>query len=331
MRRREFILLGSVVVARPLVARAQQASNPQQQKLYRVGFLFAGTIALRPQAREFWKTLKELGYVEGKNLIVEIREARGELDRLPKLASELVDTHPDVIVAVTNPALAAAKNATRSIPIVMAIVRDPFDNGYVKSLARPDTNITGASYTVSPEIFGKRIQLLNEVIPGHPVIGVIWNSKNEAAAGAVALAEQTAKSVGNKTISLPYQGPVELKSVLERALESHVDALLVMPDPVEFDHRREIIDFTVANRIPAMHPFPEEADEGALAAYGSRLSDEYRRPAYYVGKILKGAAPADLPIEQPTKFEFVINLKTAKALGLTISNQLQLLADKVVE
>jgi putative ABC transport system substrate-binding protein len=282
MRRRNFIgLLGSIATAWPLVALAQQGTGPQQKKVYRIGFLFAGTIALRPQAQEFWKALHDLGYVEGKNLIIEVREARGELNRLPKLASELVDTHPDVIVAVTNAAVAAAKNATQRIPIVMAIARDPLLNGYAKSLARPEGNITGTSNTVSPEIVGKRMQLL---------LGT---------AGLVAFAEQVASSFGNPTISLPFQGPGELKGVLEKSLAEHVGALLVMPDPVEFDHRREIIDFTVAKRIPALHPFPEEAEDGALAAYGSRLSDEYRRPAYYVDKILRGPRLRICPYSSP--------------------------------
>jgi ABC-type uncharacterized transport system substrate-binding protein len=314
MRRRNFIgLLGSIATAWPLVALAQQGTGPQQKKVYRIGFLFAGTIALRPQAQEFWKALHDLGYVEGKNLIIEVREARGELNRLPKLASELVDTHPDVIVAVTNAAVAAAKNATQRIPIVMAIARDPLLNGYAKSLARPEGNITGTSNTVSPEIVGKRMQLL---------LGT---------AGLVAFAEQVASSFGNPTISLPFQGPGELKGVLEKSLAEHVGALLVMPDPVEFDHRREIIDFTVAKRIPALHPFPEEAEDGALAAYGSRLSDEYRRPAYYVDKILRGAAPSDLPIQQPTKFELIVNLKTARALNVIIPTSMLIGADKVIE
>jgi putative ABC transport system substrate-binding protein len=326
------LLSVAAAISWPSVALAQQATNVQQQKVYRVGFLFAGTLALRPQAQEFWNTLRELGYVEGKNLNVEIREARGELARLPTLASELVDTHPDVIVAVTNPSVAAAKNATQNIPIVMTIVRDPLEHGFVKSLARPDANLTGASITVSPEIISKRIQLLNELVSGLPLIGLVWNSENVISASElVALAERVARSTGNQTIKSPYEGPGGIKTMLEKAIEDHVGALLIMPDPVEFDYRREIIDFTVSNRIPTLHAFPEEAEDGALAAYGSRLSDDYRRPAYYVDKILKGVAPADLPIEQPTKFEFVLNLKAAKALGLSISNQTQLLADKVVE
>ena len=178
MKRREFIgAFGGIIAGWPLMALAQQGTGPQQKKVYRIGFLFAGTIALRPQAQEFWKALQDLGYVEGKNLIIEVREARGELDQLPKLASELVDTHPDVIVAVTNTAVSAAKNATQRIPIVMAIARDPLLHGYVKSLARPEGNITGISITVSPEIVGKRMQLLLEMLPGRPVIGMILEPK----------------------------------------------------------------------------------------------------------------------------------------------------------
>src|SRR5262249_18454970 len=326
MRRREFIRLFGSAVIWPVAAQAQQSPNLQRQKVYRIGFLFAGTLALRPQAQEFWKTLHERVYVEGKNLIVETREARGQLGQLPKLASELVETHPDVIVAVTNAAVAAAKNSTQSIPIVMAIARDPLSNGYVQNLARPEANITGASYTISTEIAGKRVQLLREMLPGLSVLGMIWNPKAEGTAAEVAIADKVASSFGSRTISHSYQAPGELKGVLEKCVADRVDALLVMPDPIAFDHRSEITEFLATNRIPAMHPFPEEAEEGGPAAYGSRLSDEYQRPAYYVDKILKGAKPSDLPIEQPTKFEFVLNLKAAKALGLTISNQMQLLS-----
>jgi putative tryptophan/tyrosine transport system substrate-binding protein len=331
MRRREFLGVLGGATACSIAARAQQRTDAQQKRMYRIGFLFAGTIALRPQAQEFWKALGDLGYVEGKNLIVEVREARGELDRLPKLASELVATHPDVIVAVTNSSVAAAKTATQRIPIVMAIVPDPVLNGYVKSLARPEANVTGTSNTISTEIVGKRMQLLLEMLPGRPLVGMIWNPSYVGAAGLVAFAEQVATSFGNPTVSLPFQGPGELKGVLEKSVADHVGGLLVMPDPVEFDHRREIIDFTVAKRIPTLHPFPEEAEDGALAAYGSRLSDEYRRPAYYVDKILKGVAPSDLPVQQPTKFELVVNLKTANALNVNIPPSVLIGADKVLE
>jgi putative tryptophan/tyrosine transport system substrate-binding protein len=326
MRRRDFIsLIGGAAAIWPVAARAQQ-----NERLYRVGLLFPGTLSLRPQAQEFWHALAELGYVDGKNLIIEVREARGELSRLPSLAMELVASHPDVIVAVTNSGIAAAKNATNRIPIVMAIGRDPMGNGFVDSLARPEGNITGSSNTVSSDIVGKRMQILTGILPGHLVIGIIWNPIN-LSAGLVEFAERAASAAGNQTISLPFQRPQELNDVFKKTVAAGTNALLIMPDPVEFDHRREVIDFTLANRIPSVTPFPEEAEEGALAAYGVRLTEDYRQPAYYVAKILQGAKPVDLPIQQPTKFELVVNLKTAKSLNVTIPLSMIVTADKVIE
>jgi putative ABC transport system substrate-binding protein len=327
MRRREFItLLGGAAVTWPLAARAQQAERVQ-----RIGFLFGGTIALRPQAQEFWRALHELGYVEGKNVVIEIREARGEVEQLPKPAYELVGTRPDVLVAVTTPAVAAAKNATQSIPIVMAVVSDPFGNGFVKHLGRPEANITGPSLTISPELVGKRMQLLKEMLPAHSVIGVLSNAKNARPADLVPFAERAGRSLDTPTHSLSFEGPADLKAALERALAAHVNAILITADPVTFDHRREIIDFSLANRIPTFHAFPDETTDGALAAYGASLAESYRRAANYVDKILKGAAPADLPVDQATHFKFAINLKTAKALGLTIPPSVLARADEVIE
>jgi putative tryptophan/tyrosine transport system substrate-binding protein len=326
VRRREFITLLGGAAAWPIAARAQR---PEQ--VPRIGFLFAGTIALRPQAQEFWRALYELGYTEGKNVAIEVREARGEVEQLPKLAYELVSMRPDVLVAVTTPAVAAAKNATQSIPIVMAIVADPLGYGFVKNLARPEANITGPSYTISPEIVAKRMQLLKEMLPEHSIIGVLWNAKNRSTADLVPLAERAGTSQGTPTHSLSIEGPADLKAGLERALAAHVNAILIMADPITFDHRREIIDFSLANRIPTFHAFPDETTDGALAAYGASLSEEYRRAANYVGKILKGAAPADLPVDQATHFKFAINLKTAKALGLTMPPPLLARADEVIE
>jgi putative tryptophan/tyrosine transport system substrate-binding protein len=214
----------------------------------------------------------------------------------------------------------------------MAIVSDPLGNGFVQSLARPEANVTGPSFTVSHEIVGKRMQLLKEMIPARSVIGILWNAKRgPAVAALIPLVEQAGRSLNTATISLPIEGPAGLKAGLQSALAAHVNALLVMTDPVTFDHRREIIDFSLAKRLPTFHSFPEEAADGALAAYGASLSQEYRRAAHYVGKILKGAAPADLPIDQATRFQFAINLKTAKALGLTVPEGLILAADQVIE
>jgi putative ABC transport system substrate-binding protein len=330
IRRRELIAaLGAA--AWPLAAGAQRRTTAQEkEKMYRIGFLFAGTIALRPQAQEFWRKLQELGYIEGKNFFAEVREARGDYDRLPKLASEIVDTHPDVIVAVTSLATAAAKMATQTIPIVMAIIPDPIGLGFVESLARPGTNITGSA-TLQTELYPKRVQLIKEMLPELSILGVLWNEKTPSHRLPAQLAEQAARSLGIPLRSFWVQSPEDLKPVLNKALEEHVSVLLVAGDPLFFDRRADVVAFSLASRIPTFHTLPEEAVDGAVAAYGAELADEYRRAALYVGKILAGASPADLPVEQPTHFQFVLNMKTAKAIGLKIPNSILLLADKVIE
>ena len=329
--RRQFItLLGGAAGAWPLAAKAQQRTNTQTQKVYRIGFLFAGTIALRPQAQEFWRKLQELGYIEGNNLISEIREARGDVDRLPKLASEIVDTHPDVIVAVTSPATAAAKMATQTIPIVMAIVPDPIGLGLVESLARPGTNITGSS-SLAIETIPKRVQLIKEMLPELSVLGMLWNAKVASNRSMFQSAEQAARSLGVPLLSFPVQGPEDLQPILNKVSEGHVSALLVAGDLLLFDRRADVIAFSLASRIPTFHTWPEEAVDGAVAAYGAEIADQYRQAAVYVAKILAGAAPADLPVDQATRFQLVLNMKTAKAIGLKIPDAILLRADKVIE
>jgi putative tryptophan/tyrosine transport system substrate-binding protein len=331
MRRREFITLASgAAIAWPLAARSQQRTNAQEGRIYRIGFLFAGTIALRPQAREFWRKLQDLGYIEGKNFIAEVREANGDVSRLPKLAAEIVDTHPDVIVAVTTPAVAAAKMATQTIPIVMVIASDPIGSGFVKSLARPGANITGPS-TLQTEIIPKRVQLIKEMLPGLTSVGFLWNEKNPANRAQAPLAEQAAKSLDIPFHSFLVRAPEDLKAVLNDGLEKHVSALLVAGDALLFDHRSDVIAFSLVNRIPTFHTLPEEAVDGAVAAYGSELADEYRRAAPYVAKILAGAAPADLPVDQAARFQFVLNIKTARAIGLKIPDSIILRADELIE
>jgi putative ABC transport system substrate-binding protein len=331
MRRREFVtLLGTAAAIWPHRARGQQRTITQTQKVYRIGFLFAGTIAHRPQSQEFWRKLQELGYIEGKNFIAEVREAHGDVDPLPKLASEIVDTHPDVIVAVTPPAVAATKMATQTIPIVMAIVSDPVGSGFVKSLGRPETNITGPS-SQNEDIAVKRVQLIKEMLPELLILGILWNETNAGNVVRLRLAEQAARSLGISIRSFPVRAAEDVKPALHKALEEHVSALLEEGDALIFDRRTDVIAFSLANRIPTFHTWPDEAGEGGVAAYGAELADEYRRAAVYVGKILAGAAPADLPVEQPTHFQFVLNMKTAKAIGLKIPDSILLRADKVVE
>jgi ABC-type uncharacterized transport system substrate-binding protein len=206
MRRHEFITLLGGAATWPLAARAQQAG-----RLRRVGFLFAGTLALRPQAQKFWRRLHELGYIERKNVVIEVREARGKIEQLPKLAYELVSTRPDVLVVAT-PGVAAAKNATQSIPIVMAIVADPLGAGFVKNLGRPEANITGPSYTISPEIVGKRMELFKEMLPERSVIGILWSAMNRLTADLIPVAERAGRSLDTPTLSLSFEGPADLKA-----------------------------------------------------------------------------------------------------------------------
>jgi putative tryptophan/tyrosine transport system substrate-binding protein len=330
MRRREFIAAVAGTVGWPLVVRAQHQTTAQKNNVYRIGFLFAGTLAFRPQAHEFWRKLKELGYVEDKNLIAEIREARGDLARLPKLASEIVDTHPDVIVAVTSGAIAAAKKATQTIPIVMAIVSDPVGLGFVKSIAHPGGNITGTS-TLQADLTTKQVQLVKEIIPELSVLGVLWNEKSPVQQLQVPLAEQAAKSLGIALRTFSVRAPEDVKPALNKVFEERIHAVLVLGDPLLFDRRADVIAFSLANRVLTFHTLQEEAVDGAVAAYGVELADEYRRAAPYVAKILAGAAPADLPVDQATHFQFVLNMNTARAIGLKIPESILLRADKVIE
>jgi putative ABC transport system substrate-binding protein len=323
------VALGGAAVAWPFHTHAQQRTNAQKT-VYRIGFLFAGTIALRPQAQEFWRKLQELGYIEGRDFVAEVREARGDFDRLPKLASEIVDTRPDVIVAVTSQATAAAKMATQTIPIVMAIIPDPVGSGFVKSLARPGTNITGPT-TLQTELIPKRIQLIKEMLPDLSILGMLWNEKSPTHPLQLRLAEQAARSLAITLRSFPVSAPEDVKPVLNKVFEEHVSALLVTGDALFFDRRADVIAFSLANRIVTFHTLPEEAVAGAVAAYGAELADEYQRAAVYVGKILAGAAPADLPVDQATQFQFVLNMKTAKAMGLKIPDSILLRANKVIE
>jgi len=323
-RRKLLVALGAGALSAPFGSFAQQ-----QGKMWRIGFLFAGTLAQRPQAQGFWEGLKELGYVPGKNILIEIREAEGKTEKLPDLAKELVSWKPDVIVAVTPPAVAAAQGATRAIPIVMAITGDISRYGFVKNVSRPEGNITGTT-SYFGDLNRKRLQLLKEMLPHVSRIGILWNAKN-AYGTTVQQVEEPAKMLGVQLRPLPFQGPNDLETALARAIPERCEALLVLSDAVTFDLRAKVIAFAAEKKLPTFYQFPEEAYEGGLAAYGVNLFEEYRRVGPYVDKILKGARPGDLPIEQPTIFEMVINIKTAKTLGIKIPNSILVRADKVIE
>jgi ABC-type uncharacterized transport system substrate-binding protein len=318
-----FALFGGLF-AQPCL-QAQQS----QIKVARIGFLFAGTLAQRPQAQGFWQGLQELGYTPGKNVVIEVREAEGKAERLPELARELVDWKPDVLVAVTPAAITAAQRATSSIPIAMAITFDPIGFNHVRNLARPEGNITGPAILFDPSAGGKRLQLLKEMLPNLSRVGAIWNVTNNIITPKYM--EAAAISLGVQIQSLSFQGPEDLENALAAAVRKRPQALISLGDPVTFDKRAAIIAFAAAQRIPAIYAFADEAIEGGLVGYGVNLREEYRRVAPYVDKILKGAKPADLPVEQSTKVELVVNLKTARQLGITIPQSVLLRADRVIE
>jgi putative tryptophan/tyrosine transport system substrate-binding protein len=321
------VLTVSLVLA-PLAVEAQQAG-----KVWRIGVL-SGSPPTTPEAARPWEALfqglKELGYVEGQNLTIERRWAEGRAERYHELAAELVALKPDVIVAAYTPSVSAAKRATSTIPIVIAIAGDPVGAGLVASLARPGGNITGMSAQNSPELAGKRLHFLKEAVPRLSRVGflvnrtlphrdVLWNDLQRAA-----------PAIGIKLVPFEVSGPEDFAGGLTAKASESVEALIVHPDPLAFNHRRDIGEFGLKKKIPVVAAYGF-AEAGCLMSYDFIWSDAFRRAASYVDKILKGARPADLPIEQANKFELVINLKTAKALGLTIPQSLLLRADQVIE
>jgi putative tryptophan/tyrosine transport system substrate-binding protein len=274
--------------------------------------------------------LRDLGWIEGKTIIIEYRYAEGRSDRLPELAADLVRLKVDIIVtAVTNDTL-AAKNATREIPIVMAAAGDPVATGIVESLARPGGNITGLSQ-MNPELTGKRLDLLKEIVPKLSPVAVLWNPEDPISILGWDEIQLPARKLGVEVHSLEVRSPGDLDKALDEAARTHVGALVIMPNPVFVTNLKRIADFAAQNRLPSIFHLREFANAGGLVSYGIDRSDQFRRAATYVDKILKGAKPADLPVEQPTKFELVINLKTAKTLGLAVPASLLTRADEVIE
>ena len=324
MKRRKFIVLfGLATFAWPLVTGAQQG-----EKVYRIGVLSAGSPT--PMTPVVVEALRELGYVEGKNLTFERRYAEDRLDRLPKLAAELVSLNVDVIMTAGTLAPLAAKRATSTIPIVMMAAGDPVGSGLVASLARPGGNVTGMSL-MAPDLGGKRLELVKEVLPGVSRVAVLWNAANPYSALVFKETVSAAQTVGVELQSLDIREPADIGSALEAATGQHADALITVEDPLTVDLRKEIAKFSADHRLPAISGLRVFADSGGLMSYGADLSDMTRRSVVYVDKILKGSKPSDLPVEQPTKFELVINLKTAKILDLTIPATLLARADDVIE
>ena len=324
MRRRAFITLVGGAAAWPLAARGQQ---PERQR--RVGFLRAEKPPA-PWMDAFQKALRELGYEEGKNLLVEYRWFGGDDERLPELANDLVRLNVEVIVVSGTPAILALKKATSTIPIVMAAAGDPVGTGIVKSLAYPGGNITGMSNMI-PDVGGKRLQLLKQFAPTAVHIGIIWNANNPFTQSVIHESENAARILNVRLQPLQVQTAADFDSAFETGSREHIDSLIVVEDPLTISRRRQIVDFEAKRRIPAVYGAKTFVDAGGFVSFGASFPDLYRQTAFYVDKILKGASPRELPIEQATKFELVINRKTAKALDLNVPDQLLAIADEVIE
>jgi putative ABC transport system substrate-binding protein len=296
----------------------------------RIGVLSGGspaTVAARDEALR--QGLRELGYVEGKNIVLELRYAEGRPERLPALAAELVRLNTAVIVTSGDQPIRAARQASSTIPIVVALASDLVGPGHAASLARPGGNVTGFT-TIGPEASVKRMELLKAAVPRISRVGVLWNSTNTANAAILKDMEVAAPALGLHLVSLGVPASADLPAALRTALRERTEALIAFADTVLLTHRDQIVDFAAKHRLPAMYGNQDYMDPGGLMFYGPNVADMYRRAATYVDKILKGARPDDLPIEQPTKFELIINLKTARALGLTIPQALLLRADQVI-
>jgi putative ABC transport system substrate-binding protein len=326
MKRRAFIALIGGAAAWPLAARAQQAG-----RVRRIGVLESVSVMLNAANYDALRQgLRELGYVEGRNLVIEYRSADGRTGRFPDLAAELVRRDVDLIITRGTPAALAAKNVTATIPIVMAASSDPVGTHLVVSLARPGGNLTGLSSVVS-DLYGKRVELLKEMVPTAAVIANFFNLSNPASPLELKETETATRSLGLRSLRFDVRNGDDIRRAFDAADREPGVALVVQPDGVLQQHRETITELAAKHRLPAIYAAREFIDAGGLALYGVSYPDLYRRAATYVDRIFKGAKPADLPIEQPTRFELVINLKTAKALGLKIPPTLLARADDVIE
>jgi putative ABC transport system substrate-binding protein len=320
--------LGCLCVA-PLAPEAQQPKH-----VHRIGALSGqGTTPGRGSFVEaFLEGMRALGYVEGQHFVLEYRGVEGQHERLPALAAELVQLQPEVIVAQGTPAALAAKDATTTIPIVMVGVGDPVGSGLVASLARPGGNITGLS-NLSTELVRKQLEFLKDVHPTVSRVAVLWNPANPASHLMVRAADVAAQALGVQLhlVEARGRGPDAFDSAFAAMTSAHAGALLVLADNIFFEHRRRLAELAAMSHLPTMHQDGRMVEAGGLISYAASVPDVWRHGATYVDKLLKGAKPADLPVEQPTRFELVINLKTAQALGITMPPSLLLLADEVIQ
>ena len=316
-----------LLLAAPLAADAQPTG-----KVYRIGLILTAT---PNEAGHLVKALdeglRELGYVEGRNVVFERRFAEGRQERLPALAAELVQLKVDVLVTGSNPVIAAVKKVTATIPVVMAVSRDPVGVGFIASLARPGGNITGLANDPTPDIIGKNLELLKEAAPRVSRVAFLWNPVPPGAGTYKNAVESAARNLGVTFQSVEVRGRNEFEGAFAAMARERANGVVVASDPVIFGPRSQVVLLAARSRLPAVYPQREFAEAGGLISYGPNLADQFRRAAIYVDKILKGARPGDLAVEQARKFELVINVKTAKALGLTIPPALLLRADHIIE
>jgi putative tryptophan/tyrosine transport system substrate-binding protein len=331
MRRRNFIALLSGAAAWPLAARAQQAARAA-----RVGYLVTGSVespVYRPTIDAFRQGLSQLGYREGQNIVIEFREAHGQPERFAMLATELVRRDVDLIVAPNTPAARAARQATTTIPIVGFALGDAVEGGLVSSLARPGGNVTGLTF-LAPELTAKRLQLLKDVLPTLSRVAALWHpgAFGERTTGEMLkTSEAAATALGLQLQMIATRSHEELDEAFSSMTGDRIEAVFVFPSPLFFSGQQRIAALALRHRLPSMFVSNEFVHFGGLVAYGASITDLARRGAMYVDKILKGAKPAELPVEQPTKFELSINLTTAKTLGIVVSANVQQLADEVIE
>jgi len=325
MRRREFITLLGGAAAWPLAAEAQQTTSPR-----RIGVLLVGLLPESKPAKHFRLGLRDAGYSEGRDVVIEWRSANGDYDRVPALIADLLQSKVDVIVEDSTVGTELTKRATSAIPIVMALVLDPIGSGLVKSLAYPGENVTGLSM-MATELYPKRLQLLKDINPQLIRVAVLWNPDHPFHAKAAEELKAVAPSLSIELSFAGVRAPDQFGSAFADVTRANAQALYVVEDPIFFAHRVAILKLASTARLPTIHELARWPEAGALMSYGPDPNDLFRRAAFYVARILKGAKPADLPVEQPTKFELVINLKAAKALGLDVPAMLLALADEVIE
>jgi putative tryptophan/tyrosine transport system substrate-binding protein len=324
------ILLSAV--ASLILASVFPAAAQQTKKVPRIGYV-SGSGANNPDIEAFRQGLRDLGYIEGKNIFVEYRYAQGKLDQFPGLLAEVVQLKPDVLVVETLTGIHTAKQATKTVPIVMVTTQDPVATKIIDSLARPGGNITGVT-TLSRELSGKRLELLKEVVPGGSRVGVL--SQNQESLGNVLILIKKDYEAAARALKIPLQflevrGPnPDLEAAFQAGVKARVSALVTIRGPLLNRYPKQIADLAIKNRLPSMHEGSENVEAGGLMSYAANSAESFRRAAIYVDKILKGTKPADLPVEQPMKFEFVINLKTAKQIGLTIPQSVLFRADRVI-